>query len=543
MRYWFTCAVLWLGIALPSRAQLAADVSDVDLNVIPASVQVQGKDRVQTFTSERFGKDSWDGLALQGMAPMDRLEGWVTFTYRDGTTSDELPLYIVRSVTDGGFLAAYRGSSVQDATSASLRFTVSAEGDPVIVAYAGLFSDESPEEVRQHDGDSHGRPSLVVPPVLITRAQWNASPFQGTPSPLARGNYTRMSWHHAAGFGAYTREQGIAQVKAIQTFHQNGRGWSDIGYQFLFDQEGRLYQGRPFMDASTSLVEEPSLALGAHVGGANTGNIGMCFLGCYHPPETAYACNDEASPAQIDSLVTLVAFLSDTYSIPTSQLFGHRDQGSTACPGDNNYALIGEVRAAAQDLKATGNQPLAKVQFSGSADKEGVVTLTWEILDAYDLDRVEVVRLDDDGETVLKEQPGIDPGFYLDTEPDGTETVYYYLYGYSTSGRRMRMGVVDVTFELGIRDALSTFFPNPIVTGQARAKYYLARDARITIKVYDALGRVQATPYDGFASGEQWHDLRINVDGMRSGLYFVRMQVESFAGVTFDETRTFSIVR
>jgi len=37
--------------------------------------------------------------------------------------------------------------------------------------------------------------------------------------------------------------------------------------------------------------------MGAHVGGANTGNIGVCVLGCYHPPETSWPCYDEMTYA------------------------------------------------------------------------------------------------------------------------------------------------------------------------------------------------------------------------------------------------------
>ena len=113
-----------------------------------------------------------------------------------------------------------------------------------------------------------------------------------------------MTLHHSAGFSAETLDEGIAQMQAIQTFHQDVRGWSDIGYHFVIDKAGNIYQGRP------------ETVIGAHTGGSNTGNIGACLLGCYHPPASDnYFCYDEMTALSNESIIELFAWTSQTYNL------------------------------------------------------------------------------------------------------------------------------------------------------------------------------------------------------------------------------------
>ena len=155
-----------------------------------------------------------------------------------------------------------------------------------------------------------------------------------------------MTLHHSAGWAATTLEEGKAAVKSIQEFHQDGRGWSDIGYHFLVDMGGNIYQGRP------------ETVLGAHVGGANTGNIGVCILGCYHPPETSISCYDEMTYSSEQSLIQLYAWISDTYGVEPKLLKGHRDYfGTTSCPGNNVWAKLPELRSEISLFIMYGFQP------------------------------------------------------------------------------------------------------------------------------------------------------------------------------------------
>ena len=175
----------------------------------------------------------------------------------------------------------------------------------------------------------------VPKPRIISREEWGAEEPKSGYS--YHPYFDKLTLHHAACCSADDLEEGKDQVYWIQDFHQNGRGWKDIGYHFLVDRVGNIYQGRP------------ETVIGAHVGGANTGNIGVCLLGCYHPPEDN--CSQEITPESRQSIVELFSWVSDTYGQSPTLLLGHRDYfGSTACPGDNIWIELPRYRAEISDF-------------------------------------------------------------------------------------------------------------------------------------------------------------------------------------------------
>ena len=189
--------------------------------------------------------------------------------------------------------------------------------------------------------------SQIIKPTIISRAEWGARPPQSGYSDMPY--YNKLTLHHSAGFSADNLEEGIAQMQAIQIFHQDVRGWSDIGYHFVIDKAGNIYQGRP------------ETVLGAHTSGANTGNIGTCVLGCYHPPASDnYFCYDELSNVSDESIIKLFAWVSDAYNVQPNVLKGHRDYydfAYTSCPGDNLWTLLPELRLEIESYKNFGPVP------------------------------------------------------------------------------------------------------------------------------------------------------------------------------------------
>jgi hypothetical protein len=136
---------------------------------------------------------------------------------------------------------------------------------------------------------------------------------------------TRITLHHTA-MEEEIRGIGDAEaVRAIQAFHQDTRGWADIGYHWLIGRDGRVYEGRA-LDVQ-----------GAHAGGDNNrNNLGVSVIG-------DFSTRLPDGP----QLATLTAFLRDqmrTRSIPLDRLFGHRDFKATACPGDALYAWLLDVK-------------------------------------------------------------------------------------------------------------------------------------------------------------------------------------------------------
>ena len=440
-----------LFLATPAAAQLIGDVIDAPVSVSPPHVTEAAKRTA--FVFEGVGTEvAFNGIALQGFATGATLEGAVRFA-EAGKWSAWHDLYIVRSATDAAFLAAYRDETVRAAVPFEIRFSVET-GERVLIGGAGVFDtrlDGKRAETPPQVPGPQPKATVITAPTLHNRAEWGAKPFiRGTPQPLAPSGYNRMTFHHAAGFGAQTLAEGLEQVRLIQEFHQNGRGWSDIGYQFVMDERGRIYQGRPFLDGSTTLDEIPRLALGAHVGGHNTGNIGVCVLGCYHPPEGSF-CQDNLSTTATDSLITMFAFLSENYGVHPEMLGGHRDLGSTACPGNNNYEMLPAIRTSVTDLLITG-----------------------------EIDR---------------------PDTYT----------------------------------------LAASFPNPS-TGPATIRYFLEQEGRVTLRLFDALGREVAMLVDDFRDEGQY-ELPVDVSNLPSGTYFYRLQVEGFAGTVFDDTKALVLTR
>lgn len=128
-----------------------------------------------------------------------------------------------------------------------------------------------------------------------------------------------------------------AAIRAIYYYHAVSRGWGDIGYNYLIAPDGTIYEGRFGGDG----------VVAGHTSGYNTGTVGIALLGNYQ---------DESIPApMMKSLAGLVYEKADLHNIdPDSSsefhgtvmanILGHRDLGSTACPGINTYDYLPKIR-------------------------------------------------------------------------------------------------------------------------------------------------------------------------------------------------------
>ena len=219
---------------------------------------------------------------------------------------------------------------------------ISQVGFPEIIT-SGIFLPDL-EEYPEGDVTRKQVETDLPKPVIISRTEWGArSPTHDySPHPY----YIKLTLHHAAGFSADNIDEGKEQLRAIQDLHQFVRGWSDIGYHFVIDKAGNIYQGRP------------ETVIGAHVLDNNTGNIGVCVLGCYHPPELY--CGDWLTDATTNSLVALYAWISGEYNYDPNVLRGHRDYpyNDTSCPGNNVYEKLSWFRDEIERYMELGGPPL-----------------------------------------------------------------------------------------------------------------------------------------------------------------------------------------
>lgn len=533
-------------MAQPAHTQSVADMTHQAVGLLTTGVEAAGKTAEVAMTSTRV-EGAYDGLVLRGFAADGAARGWVRFP-ESGDANAWHELYVVFSATGGTFLAGYPGEVVRTNEPFELRFEVTA-GAAFRVDEAGVFDRRRDAESTLLDDtgdDATGKATtadLIIPPVVIRRSTWGAQPFRGDPSPLAprRSDYRHITFHHAAGFGAATKEEGMEQVRRIQDFHQNGRGWSDIGYHFVMDERGNMYQGRPFWNENQAFADAPDLVLGAHAGGANTGNIGVCVLGCYHPPEGGY-CQDVLGEAALDSLSTMFGFLSEQYDVPPREIKGHRDFGTTACPGDNNYARLPEIRDRVGTLLVTGNRPVGAASIAAETDDDGVVRLSWSFLEDHGIARYRVERAYLNTSTVIFRGEGAVPETFVDRDVATPGTVVYRLYATNEAGREQLLAVAEVQVTTPGEDVLASAFPNPFAH-TTTIRYFLDQEGFVRLRVYDVTGREVAALVDTHQEAGRWYTAAFDGRSLPGGTYFYRLEVEGFSGVVYDETRALVLVR
>jgi N-acetylmuramoyl-L-alanine amidase. len=155
-------------------------------------------------------------------------------------------------------------------------------------------------------------------------------------------------------------------VRAIYYYHAVTQGWGDIGYNFLIDEAGRVYEGRyarTYASGESPTGEDAAGngVTGAHALGFNSGTVGIALLGTL--------TSQDATPAARDALGRLLAWIagghgidphgSALYTNPVSgtqatfaNIAGHRDVNATECPGGLFYATLPALRDAVAALIA-----------------------------------------------------------------------------------------------------------------------------------------------------------------------------------------------
>jgi hypothetical protein len=194
-------------------------------------------------------------------------------------------------------------------------------------------------------------------PAIVSRAQWHANEEIVRAKPVYAPSIRLAIVHHTAGTNSYSPAQAAAIVRGIQVYHVEGNGWNDIGYNFLVDRYGTVYEGRG--GGITRNV------VGAHAEGFNAGTVGVALIGNFMsatPPPAMQAALVKLlawrlDVAHVDPLST-VAYVSGGNlkyrpgrTVVLRAISGHRDTGPSECPGNAAYALLPSL---AKRVAATG---------------------------------------------------------------------------------------------------------------------------------------------------------------------------------------------
>ena len=88
-----------------------------------------------------------------------------------------------------------------------------------------------------------GPPGGAAPPPIIPRSEWGGDSVPPRAGPLY-GEVQIAFVHHTVTANDYAPEDSAAIVLGIARYHRNTNGWNDIGYNFLVDQYGQIFEGR-----------------------------------------------------------------------------------------------------------------------------------------------------------------------------------------------------------------------------------------------------------------------------------------------------------
>ena len=180
-------------------------------------------------------------------------------------------------------------------------------------------------------------------PVIYSRSQWGADERMRDRSSLRYGEVHGGFVHHTVNANGYSRAQVPSIIRGIYAYHTQSRGWSDVGYNFLVDRFGRVWEGR------AGGVDRP--VAGAHTMGYNGDAFAASAIGNFQTARPSAAVS-----AAFGRLMAWKLSLHGVRAASRRQwiakryvpaVAGHRDVAPTACPGRNLYAKLRTIRTLA----------------------------------------------------------------------------------------------------------------------------------------------------------------------------------------------------
>ncbi|GAA2614799.1 peptidoglycan recognition protein [Streptomyces tubercidicus] len=207
------------------------------------------------------------------------------------------------------------------------------------------------------EGAPPGHTYVGPRPRIVTRAGWGADE-QLREKAFTYTRTVRAAFVHHSGSGNdYDCAEAPALIRAMYRFHVKSNHWRDIGYNFLIDRCGTVYEGR------AGGVAKP--VMGAHTLGFNSDSTGIAVLGTF--------TDDEPPQPAVEAIARLTAWKLGLYSVdpratikmlsgggnrfpkgtkvPLHVISGHRDGFTTDCPGVHLYDKLAATRRAAASLQ------------------------------------------------------------------------------------------------------------------------------------------------------------------------------------------------
>ena len=341
------------------------------------------------------------------------------------------------------------------------------------------------------------------------------------PTPDFVPDPTHVIVHHTAGTNVAS--DWAAVVRSIWDFHVNTNGWDDVGYNWLVDPNGILYEGRG------------DGRLGAHFCAQNGLTTGICVMGDFTSiqPQAA-ALNTlaeflawETCDENIDPLGT--SFHGGS-GLTLENISGHRDGCNTSCPGDSFYPLLPGVRQNTQAIIDNGCEAVAfegptvlAITFVGP----NKISLSWQDNavgeSGYYIERSD--NTDDNFGPIIQLPPnatafsdnGVTPGntyFYRVRAKQGNAFSDY-------SNVAVAVTSPSATESVLLNGRTVLISPNP-TSGLVTLSIDNQWIGSTEVSVFDVMGRRVVAP---FYEGKNSEKAAISLDlsGLPSGVFWVKM--------------------
>src|SRR5262245_29155076 len=323
-------------------AQVAPRSSD-GFALLGITWQNRGSDAVSAQVRVRSNKQwtAWQTLSVEGDHAPDSTE-------RAGRGGTE-PLWVGAADGVQAKVASLDGQPVRDIKVSLVDPRSAAQDAPASLDQAALATAAATVAPR---------PAPYARPAIVTRAGWGADESlrnynPDCAKPLYGSTIKGVFVHHTAGSNSYTSSQSASLIRAIYAYHVQSRGWCDIGYNFLVDRYGRIFEGR------YGGILNP--VIGAHTEGHNTDTFGVSLMGTFTTAEPTAAMMEAAAKViawKLDGYYRnpngTMALNGTTYNL----ISGHLDTTATECPGAKVYAKLPALRSRVWTLmgKAVGTE-------------------------------------------------------------------------------------------------------------------------------------------------------------------------------------------
>ena len=220
-------------------------------------------------------------------------------------------------------------------------------------------------------------------PAMTSRSAWGADESLVKDPPTYTGDTKAMFVHHTAGTNDYTCSESASIVRGVFLYHVQSNGWNDIGYHFLVDKCGTVFEGR------AGGVDKP--VLGAHTYGFNTATSSVSVLGDYSTAATNAAVRASVAKVAAWKLglygidptgTTVLTSGADNGKYKLGQkvtfhrISGHRDGYPTECPGQHLYDDLPEIRTLAANADKAA-EPAA--ELPGLPEEDAAEAVTWAV--------------------------------------------------------------------------------------------------------------------------------------------------------------------